>query len=257
MTLPHRAPKTLLALACALAAAAGTSGCRSKGAASAPSAKGAAEAPGAKAAPGAEAAGAPTAAEFTRGVQEYLDRRGDLCVGRPRWPIDVPEGARSGPDAVQLPVLERLGVVTSTVLAERRDGVATPFNVRRYRLTTTGRAHYIDRQTRLPASLEDPRADEHADFCVLKLALDKVTKWQVQAGGAEAALVSYTYRVDAPPWVRDPSFQKVFPAVTRLVAGERGAELVEGFTRTPDGWTANELLPRSGTAPSQPQAAAP
>jgi len=31
----------------------------------------------------------PTRADFTRGMQAYLEQRGDLCLGRPRWPIDV------------------------------------------------------------------------------------------------------------------------------------------------------------------------
>jgi hypothetical protein len=186
-----------------------------------------------------------TAADFTRGMQAWVERRGDLCVGRPSWPVDVPEGARLGPDPVQLPVLEHLGVVTSTVLPERRDGVATPFNLRRYRLTAEGRKHYIDRATRLAVSPEDPGAAAHADLCVLRLTLGQVTKWEVQLGPTPTATVSYTYGVDAPAWVRDPSFKRAFPAIARLVAGAGTAELVEGFTRGPAGWTANELLPKT------------
>jgi hypothetical protein len=208
--------------------------------------------------PASDRVAAPTSDDFTRGMHEYLDRRGDLCVGRPRWPIDVPEGERFGADAGQLPVLERLGVVTSTVISERQGGVATPFQVRRYRLTAEGRAHYLDRQTRLPASLEDSRAGVHADFCVLKLSLGKVTKWEMEKGAKPpAATVSYTYGVDAPAWVRDPAFQRAFPAVAHLVAGAGAAELVERFTLAPGGWTANQLLPRAEPAGSPPQAAAP
>ena len=232
-------PRILLPLACALGVVMGASGCRSKGEGSAA---------------GADAA---SAAAFTRGMQAYLEKRGDLCVGRATWPIDVAEGARLGPDVVQLPVLERLGLVTSTVMAERRDGVATPFNQRRYRLTAAGRARYIDRQTRLPIAPEEPHAAERADLCVLRLTLGKVTRWDLQPGGATpTAIVSYTYGVDAPAWTRDAGFQKAFPAVARLVAGAGSAELVEGFTLTPAGWTANELVPRSGGT-SPPQAAAP
>ena len=73
-------------------------------------------------------------------------------------PSTCPRARASAADAVQLPVLERLGLVTSTVLAERRAGVATPFNMRRYRLTAEGRKHYIDRETRLPVAPDDPHA---------------------------------------------------------------------------------------------------
>jgi hypothetical protein len=194
--------------------------------------------------------------DFTRGVRAYLERRGDLCVGRPSWPIDVPVDARLGPDLTQLPALERLGLVTSSVIAERREGVATPFEARRYRLTAAGRARYLDRETRLPASPEDPRAAERSDFCPLALTLAQVTKGEVQQGGA-TALVSYTYAVEAPPWTRDAGFQKAFPAVARVVAGAGRAELVEGFTLTAAGWMANELLPKPGARPLPLQAAAP
>jgi hypothetical protein len=204
----------------------------------------------AKSGGGAAGAPAPSAADFSRGLQAYIERRGDLCVGRPSWPIDVPEGSRLGPDPVQLPVLERLGVVTSTVLAERREGVATPFNMRRYRLTAEGRKHYIDRDTRLPVSPDDPHAGRRVDFCVLKLTTGTVTKWELQPGATPTATVSYRYGVDAPAWVRDPAFQRVFPAIARFVAGAGTAELVEGFTLRPEGWTANELLP-AAPAPGQ------
>jgi hypothetical protein len=194
---------------------------------------------------GAEPRREADAAIFTRGVEEYLERRGDLCLGLRSWPIDVPADSKLVKDVVQLAVLERLGVLTSTVLAERRNGVATPFNLRRYRLAAEGRAHYLDRETRLPTSPDDPGAAARADFCVVKLTLGKVTKWELEK---DTALVSYTYAVEAPAWVRDAGFQKAFPAVARLVAGAGGAELVEGFTLTPSGWTANELVGKRDVA---------
>jgi hypothetical protein len=130
--------------------------------------------------------------------------------------------------------------------------------MRRYRLTAEGRAHYLDRQTRLPAPTEDPRVAAHADFCVLRLSLSKVTKWEMEQGAnPPAAAVSYTYDVEAPAWVRDPAFKKAFPAVGRLVSGAGTAELVEGFTLAPGGWTAKELLPRGELPASPPQAAVP
>ena len=199
----------------------------------------------------------PSRADFTRGMQAYLERRGDLCLGRSHWPIDVPDrpAIAGAQDPVQLPVLERLGLVTSTVLPERVGGVASPFNLRRYRLTAGGRKHYIDRETRLPTSPDEPGAAARADFCVVKLTLGRVESWDVQPGAPPTALVSYTYGADAPPWTRDAGFQRVFPAVARLLGGAGKARLVEGFTLTPEGWTANELLPRPGA--SQAQAAAP
>jgi hypothetical protein len=199
----------------------------------------------------------PDRAAFEGGLQAYLARRGDLCVGRPRWPIDVPVGTEGTNDAIQLPVLEQLGLVTSTDIELRVDGAATPFHARRYRLTSAGHRLYLDRDTRLPASPDDARAPQRADLCFAKLTLDKVTHWEIQKEGpATTALVSYTYHADAPAVARDSRFGQVFPAVARLLAGERKAELIEGFTLTPSGWTANELLPRAAGATGA-QAVAP
>jgi hypothetical protein len=192
---------------------------------------------------------------FTRGLDAYLAKRGVLCIGRQRWPVDVPEGAASRADAVQLPVLERLGLVTSTVLAERRNGVTTPFRLRRYRLTAAGRTHYVDRETREPASPDDPSAATRADLCVVELKLGQIKTREVQP---PAATVSYTYAATAPPFTQDAGFRHAFPVVARLLAGTGSAELVEGFTLTPSGWTANELLPSQTPAgASAPQASAP
>jgi hypothetical protein len=202
----------------------------------------------------------PTRAAFEQGLQAYLARRGDLCVGRPRWPIDVPvgpEGTAPANDAVQLPVLEQLGLVTSTVIQMREGGAATPFQARRYRLTSAGHRLYLDRETRRPASPDDTRGPERADLCFATLTLDKVTRWEIQKEGpAPTALVNYTYHADAPAVARDPRLGRVFPAVARLLAGDGKAELVEGFTLTPSGWTAKELLPREPGATGA-QAVAP
>lgn len=179
---------------------------------------------------------------FTRGVTDYLDRRGDLCIGRSAWPIDIDEheSPTQSRDALQLPVLERLGLVESTKVTLDSMGMV---DARRYRLTARGRQFYLDRQTRRPAS--DPHPS--ADFCVVRISLDHVARWELTPDkrGAE---VAYTYRVDAPDWARDPEFQRVFPAVARVLGGAGGAELKEGFTLTSSGWVANELLPGEAIA---------
>ena len=200
----------------------------------------------------------PTRAAFASGLQAYLARRGDLCVGRPRWPIDVPAGTEGTNDAIQLPVLEQLGLVTSTVIDLRVGGAATPFRARRYRLTSAGHRLYLDRDTGQPASPDDARAPERADLCFAKVTLNKLTRWELQKEGpTTTALVSYTYHADSPALARDPRFGHVFPAVARLLAGDGKAELVEGFTLTPSGWTANELLPHAAGATTGAQAVAP
>jgi hypothetical protein len=174
-------------------------------------------------------------ATFTAATRDYLKKRGDLCVARPVWPVDVSahDAAVGSRDAVQMPVLERLGLVDSRPAPGDRDG-------RRYRLTGRGRVHYLDRATREPVSPDEPGIAAHADFCPVSLALERVVSWQVHDGGAT---VNYTYQVTAPDWAQDPAFQRVFPAVGRVVQGAGRAQLTQELTLTPAGWIANDLLP--------------
>ncbi len=57
----------------------------------------------------------PTRAAFERGLQAYLARRGDLCVGRPTLAHRRARRCPRDADAVQLPVLEQVGLAKSTI----------------------------------------------------------------------------------------------------------------------------------------------
>jgi hypothetical protein len=175
---------------------------------------------------------------FTAAVTGYLDKRGDLCLGKYDWPIEVTaqEIQAGGRNAVQLPVLEKLGVVRSIAVnaGDQPQATAAPLMARRYELTETGKKYYLKRES----------AREHsADFCAAKLSLDRVVGWEVHENGAQSeAVVTYTYRVDAAPWAKDADAQRVFPAVARVLSGAGKAQLREAFTRTGQGWTAKDSV---------------
>jgi hypothetical protein len=178
----------------------------------------------------------PDAKVFSAAMNSYLARRGDLCLAKPTWPIDLTQreidsGARN---ALQLPVLERLGLVASTVaeIDINDEGTLHHMSVRRYQLTGAGRKHYVMRGAT-------------GDFCAARLSLDRVVSWQLNDGGADKrrhAVVSYTYHADAAPWTSDAQIQKVFPMVASVVQGAGTAQLQEAFTLTSSGWVADDLL---------------
>jgi hypothetical protein len=176
---------------------------------------------------------------FAAAVKGYLEKRGDLCLGKYDWPIEVSaqEMQAGGRNAVQLPVLEKLGVVRSTaVSADDHPQEAPPPVVRRYELTETGKKYYLKRVG--AGTREHP-----ADFCAAKLSLDKVVGWEVHRNGAQSeAVVTYTYRVDAAPWAQDADAQRVFPAVARVLSGAGKAQLREAFTLTGYGWAAKDSV---------------
>lgn len=181
-------------------------------------------------------------AEVSAAVTGYLARRGDLCLAKTAWPIVVTqrEAAIGSRNALQMPVLERLGLVASeparVALPEEQGGGLV--DARRYRLTDAGQRDYRARDA----------GGGVPDLCAARLRLDKVVGWKDAPGAGNAnggapaprhVVVSYTYQVDAAPWTRDPDIAKVFPMVDRVLRGAGTAQLQEGFTLTERGWVAS------------------
>src|ERR1039457_2804611 len=72
----------------------------------------------------------------TQGISAYLAKRGDLCLAKYNWPIDVmaAEFAAGARNAVQMPVLQKLGLVAvSEVSVETKtDNAVVATRVKRY-----------------------------------------------------------------------------------------------------------------------------
>ena len=199
----------------------------------------------------------PSAETFAKGMALYLEKRGDLCVGKSVWPIDVTEGEfRAGArDAVQMPVLEELGLVTSsdamTAITTEDGTVRHP--AKRYKLTGEGRRYFLTRD--IPdVGRGGATKGYQKDFCAAKLSLDRIVGWELtkSASGGTQALVTYTYKVRPAPWAERAEAKRVFPAVARVIAGAGTDRLTEGFTLTRDGWVADDLL-IAGASASAPE----
>jgi len=164
----------------------------------------------------------PSKSAVTRAVQQYLGEHGDLCVGKFKWPRLVTAEDRQGHsnDAVQLPVLERLGLVESVEIP-----AAPAEPTRSYSLTAKGRQYYLEKK-RTTLGVHGQPVENTADFCVAHLTLDKVTKWTApdQVHGQTETLVKYTYKIKAADWMTDSEARKVFPVVDRII---RGAGILE------------------------------
>lgn len=187
-------------------------------------------------------ADAPSDAVFGTAVRSYLAQHGDLCLGKNQWPIDVTQHEIDvgGRNARQMPVLERLGLVNSSVAEVDVDdeGTLHHMKVRRFALTETGRKYYVTRAS------ADGKAAGQGDFCAGHLSLDRVVAWKLDPPGdskAQRAVVSYTYTIDPAPWTADAEVQRVFPVVAGVVHGAGTAQLEESFRRTKDGWVPAEL----------------
>jgi hypothetical protein len=198
-----------------------------------------------------------TRAHFEDGLRAYLERRGDLCLAKNTWPIDVtPQDVAAGTrDAIQMPVFERLGLVRAsdaTVDVSTDDG-SLPVQVKRYELTEAGLRSFRSREVGVNAAGEKVAA---GDLCAAKLSLAQVVGWDRPAattpGERPRAVVSYTYEIAAEPWTRDPEAQRVLPLVARVIGGAGSAQMKESFTLTADGWVADDLLPGDVRVVSNP-----
>lgn len=173
---------------------------------------------------------------LTAAMNAYLAKKGDLCLGKTQWPIDVPqrEAGTRARNAVQMPVLEHLGLVSASTakVEDAKEGEAhAEIVVTRYALTEEGKKYFHTRETQ-------------GDFCAAHLTLDKVVGWEARPDGkgangkadASAVVVTYTYRVDAAPWTGDADVRNAFPMVDRVVRGAGSMQLKQNFRRTDSGW---------------------
>ena len=181
----------------------------------------------------------PTAKSLTPAVVKYLSDRGNFCMAKYDWPIDVRPADRAARsrDSIQLPVLESLGVVSSSPLPDDP-------NVTRYQLTEKGRQSYLSQKTVSKGPQGEPV--EHAgDFCPAHLSLDRVVSWESTGTGEPTQLtVKYTYKIElAAQWASDTAARQVFPMMARLMDGAGRMELEQAFRWSGRAW---EALPPGG-----------
>jgi hypothetical protein len=195
-----------------------------------------ASAPGPASAPAPAPASTPDPKALHHELVKYLAMQGQLCLGKFDWPIDVSqqdfqENAR---DALQMPVLEKLGLVTSTVTETQRLGVddnaVHTVAVKRYELTKAGLKSYVEKD------ITRGQVRHHKDLCVAKLTLDKIVRWE--AADVGQGTVFYTYHVAAVPWALTPDALKVFPMIDKIVKGEGTLQLSQRMQLGKEGWTA-------------------
>ena len=201
---------------------------------------------------------APSDKDLVPAVKAFLADHGDLCLAWYTWPreLTADEQQTGMNEAVQLPVLERLGIVQSEEIpasvpkqtAAHAIGVVSSAPVsaqqapsaptKRYTLTAKGRQYYLQKR-RTVLNVHGQPEEHDADFCVAHLTLDKVVKWSAPEpiNGHLETTVRYSYHIKAANWMADPEAQKVFPVVDRIIRGQ-GNLLMSATAQSQDGrWT--------------------
>lgn len=181
---------------------------------------------------------APTRENFKSALDDVLAKRGDVCLAMFNWPMELtPAEAGAGSrHAVQLPVFEKLKLVTSTVVAVPRTDDNPQGVIKRYALTDEGRKYYKPHAYTGRDGVEHP-----SDFCVAHIKPDKVVSWELDQHDAKhpLAVVNYTYQIEPAPWMQDADAQRVLPMVAQVIRGAgSGMQMHQGFTLGEHGWVA-------------------
>ena len=184
-------------------------------------------------------AAAPDPARIAAELQQHLRAHGAVCLGKVDWPIEVTERDVRFQlrDALQMPVLERLGLVSAELGTAQRqhDDATETVAVRRYTLTATGRTYFLARP-QPPAAAARAAPAPQADLCAGQLELDRVVGWRPSAPDGGELEVSYTYHFTPAEWFRDPGAQRVFPVVAQLLRAQGTARMQQRFVWTDGRW---------------------
>ena len=182
----------------------------------------------------------PTAANFTKAINQYLAKHGDACtvIGH-QFPVDVSKSEQrlqSG-IALQMAALEQAGVVRSSDAIAVVHGFLDPLRgstlpqpVKRYELTEEGKRYF--RQTSGAFGQTD-------SFCYGQKTVDSIVKWTepMTMGASSQTEVTYTYKIVAPAnWAENPTVQRVFSDVRTTLTGASNTPQVAGLQLTDRGW---------------------
>ena len=190
----------------------------------------------------------PTRATLAKALNQFLAERGEICVAKYDWPIDVSarDEAAKTRDAVQMPVLERQGLVTSRegYVVYNTDGTEEKVPTRRYELTEAGRRYYKAHEVVLHPH-GGPDITHHQDLCAGHLDLDTIVQVvvpDVPAGIQPTAHVNYLYRFTPEPWVKNEQVLRVFPMVEMMLQGQGKLEMHQSFHFDGRQWVADTAL---------------
>lgn len=185
----------------------------------------------------------PDQTTLASALENYLAQQGNFCLGKYDWPIDLTEsdfkmGTR---DALQLPVLEKMGLVESTYVTamHKVDDTEQPVLVKRHVLTDAGKKFYLAKDIQTITSSGE-KIVHHGDFCAAKLSLNKLVRWEKpeMRGEYKETTVDYTYKIAAAKWTQDSEIQKVFPMLAHIVKGEGTMQLKQRFRLSGESWIA-------------------
>ena len=182
----------------------------------------------------------PSDANFTKAINEYLEKYGEACtvIGR-QFPIEVPRSEQSEQFGIapKLAALEEAGLVHATDTTAVVHGMLDPLRgstppqpVKQYALTADGKKYFQELRGTL---------GQTSGFCYGQKRVDSILKWTEPAtvGASSQTEVTYTYRiVDPASWAERPEVQQAFFDIRTTVTGASKTTEVAGLQLSSKGW---------------------
>lgn len=189
---------------------------------------------------------------FGAAIEQYLDKKGELCLGLNTWPKDVTEmdlqmnKILPNDTVVKMAALQSIGLASSVdieiegtdFLTGKPDGIKS--RVKRYSLTEVGKKSYYEKEV-MQTGLDGPKKATRGDICYGKKSLTKVVKWEgpIKLGDYQEARVIYLYRVkDLVDWAKKPEFQAAFPYARQIIEDAGSKVQRHAVKLTSIGWEA-------------------
>jgi len=187
---------------------------------------------------------------FGVAINQYLEKKGELCLRLTKWPVDITEmdlrlqkTMPTGP-AGQMEALAAIGLVSGVESEVDQIGMfdnkptGHKFKVKRYVLTASGRRFYSEKEVN-QIDFGGAKKIMRSDICYGKKSLDKIVKWDgpMKFGDYQEANVKYLYKIDGlASWTKKPEFRTAFPYIAQIIdaAGKQEQQGVVKLTSL--GW---------------------
>jgi hypothetical protein len=167
---------------------------------------------------------------FSAAIEQYLDKKGELCLNITRWPVDVDamelrlQKTLPTATAGRMAALEAVGLVTGADIEIEAVGFDGKPNggmlkVKRYTMTDAAKPFARTEEVERFGAKGKTR-ETRTDLCWGKKVLHNVVKWEGPRtfGDYQEALVQYQYKIDGlAEWAKKPEFLVAFPGIGRMV----------------------------------------
>lgn len=192
---------------------------------------------------------------FSAAMQQYFDKKGQLCLPSYSWPVEVSEFdlrmQKNSPTgkASQMAALETAGLARSEEAMVEIIGImgaptGNQTKVLRYTLTDNALPFVREKKSMSFNPLHGSKEITETALCWGHKELGEIVKWEgpVKFGDYQEAKITYTYKIKSPAkWTDLPEVQTAFPSVSRNITGMNNKEDTHVVSLTSEGWEAKGL----------------